>query len=944
MGINYEELDEKWQNKWNESKVFEAEPDGRKQILITAAWPYPNTALHIGHFLTYGTTDTYAKYMRMKGYNVLFPMGFHKTGTPVLAIAKRITAKEEEIIDDLTNIYHISMENIEKMSDPNFVAQYFSASVEHAMKKAGFGIDWRRKFTSIDPLFSKMVEWQFYKLKEKGYLVKGNHYLGWCPNENNAVGQHDTKHDVQPEIERIVMVKFRENDSDAAFACATYRPETLYGVTNLFINENEKYVLAEINGDKLYISKKVSELLSYQFDIKIIKEIEGNELKSKMAINPITNEVIPLLHGFFVKPDFGTGIVMSVPAHAPFDYVALKKLEKEGIAIPKEPYKQVIEIRGESDKNNIPSLVHLALFGWNDKSSSDIVEKATKELYKKEARNGYMTVGDYAGMDEPAARTAITEMLKKENKALDLYVLINEEDVYCRCGTRVVVKQVNDQWFIDYGNKEWKEGVRNYLDKIRIYPEKMRHSYKMIVDWLDMKAAERAQGLGTKFPFNPDHIIESLSDSTIYMSFYTFSNILHENNIKPENLKGEFFDYVFNSKGDLEGVSKTTGIDSLIIDKCKKSLDYWYTFTSRHSASELIPSHLTMYIFNHVALFPEKFWPKQIVTNGMVIYEGEKMSKSLGNVVPLTDALKKYGADPLRMNIVANSDLGMDSDFREASVNGIKSRIEYLFAFVENLAATRNMGTNEGLKNIDFWLYSRLSKKIKTATELFDDVMIKSAYDEIFYNSVNELKRYNEMGGSNKIVLEEYITEVIKMLTPVMPHISEELWHMLGNNSLIVNEKWPVANESLLNPQLEVYENIIDATAIDITHTIDLTSKMQDNKGKKIEKIKIIIASEWKLDAYNVLAETKKISEAITRAGKDKEKTAKFLSQFKNPKELVGRLDLNMKEMQNSFNEVKSFFENKFNSEIVIESENESTSGRSARALPQKPSIEIIWK
>ena len=107
-------------------------------------------------------------------------MGFHATGTPILAIAKRIEGNDADLIGELSNIHHVPADDIKKMIDPNYIANYFIGSIEGSMKKIGFGIDWRRKFISIEPLFSRMVEWQFMRLKEKGYLTQGSHPVGWC--------------------------------------------------------------------------------------------------------------------------------------------------------------------------------------------------------------------------------------------------------------------------------------------------------------------------------------------------------------------------------------------------------------------------------------------------------------------------------------------------------------------------------------------------------------------------------------------------------------------------------------------------------------------------------------------------------------------------------------------------------------------------------------------
>ncbi len=941
MAADYKRIEEKWQKAWADAKVFEAEPDTRKALLVTAAWPYPNTPQHLGHMRTYGTADVYARYMRMRGYNVLYPMGFHKTGTPILGIAKRIANNDPELIDELVNIFHIQKDVLPKMTDPLFTVDYFSREIEYGMRKAGFCIDWRRSFDSINPLFSKMVEWQFGKLKELGFLTQGTHPLGWCPNENNAVGQHDTKHDVQPEISRVVAIKFKDRDSEVFFPCTTYRPETVYAVTNLFINENSQYVEAELAGAHYYMSKEAAAMLAYQFDIRIIKEVDAATLKAKIAINPLTNEELPVLHGFFVKPDFGTGVVMSVPAHAPFDYVALKRLSIQGIDVPKGPYKSVIGIKGK-DANALPSLVYLNIFDWNESAGNEIIEKATKQLYKDEAHNGLMAIEPYKGVDEAVARGKIEDDLRSRGNAFVLYVLANEEPVFCRCGTRAVVKSVSDQWFINYGNEEWKRLSRDLLGKLRIYPESSRSAFEATMDWIEERATERAQGLGTRFPLNNEHIIEPLSDSTIYMCFYTFYHILKANDVKPESLKPEFFDCVLTSKGSIGDAAKATGIDNLVIKACKDAFEYWYTSTSRHSGSDLISNHLTMYIFNHVAVFPKEFWPKQVVANGLLNYEGEKMSKSLGNIIPLKDALEKSGADPVRMVIVGGAELDTDTDYTENAVKGVRSRVDYLFSVLSDM---ENMQSSE-LKSIDFWLYSKMDSKIALATQSMDSIMIKSAYNEIFYNSINEIKRYIDRGGSNRLVLMEYMVGIAKMLSPIMPHVSEELWSMLGNKTLLAKEQWPEAGGDLSNRALELCEEIIDRTSHDITQVIALTSKMDANKGKSPKHIQIVIADKWKTEAYNLLVQKGRISDALDALkdqGIEKERVAKYLSQFKNPKELVGTVEVDPETLYNSFADARQYLFNIFNAEVVIEKEKESMSARASRALPQKPSIEVIW-
>ncbi|MGC8571760.1 MAG: leucine--tRNA ligase [Candidatus Micrarchaeia archaeon] len=962
MSIDYKTIEEKWKQEWDKAKVYEVEPNDKPSMLVTAAIPYVDMPLHIGHLRTYSTADALARYKRMRGFNVLFPMGFHATGIPVIAISKRIKNNDEQLINILRNIHHISDEDIKKMVDPYYEAEYFIKVIKKGFIETLYSIDWRRQFVSIEPIFSKMVEWQFGLLKEKGYLITGKHPVGWCTNENNAVGQHDTKGDTHVKIDELVGIKFKDASSDAYFVCVTYRPETIYGVTNIFINKDAKYVLAKLNDGSsiynIYLAKDAFENLKYQLDIELVKEIDASELLSKTAINPITNESVPVLPGFFVKSSTGSGIVMSVPSHAPFDYAALKRLENEGYKLPDFRYVKILEIEKdekgkgigrsiENQKNasaneDIPALAYLEIMGIDEKSSEDLLEIATKEVYKEEARYGIMLIGKYQGKREPEARELLKKDMIEEKKAITIYSIANDEPVYCRCGTKVIIKVVDDQWFINYGDKEWKSKTKEVFNKtVKLYPEKYRHTYELLLDWLDLRAAERSQGLGTKFPLNPNHVIESLSDSTIYPMLYTFIHILRADNVAPENLKPEFFNYVVYEKGDIEEVAKTCSINSNTIKKCRESFDYWYRNTSRHSGSDLLANHLLMYLYNHVAIFPEPYMPKQIVANGLVYLEGVKMSKSLGNVDPVSDGIKKYHADPLRMVETTISDIDSDLEVNlNEVVSGIYSRNEFFY----NLANNLYKFNGKELTHIDYWLYSRLNNKIKAATEYMENISIKNAYNEIYFNSFNELNKYLERGGKNFIVLHDYLDAIALMISPVMPAFSEELWHVLGHSSFVVKENWPSFNENMINKKIEDAENIIMQTINDINSAIALTSKIDANKGKTLKAIKIIIADDWKLDAYNKLVDVKNISEVIKELNLDGEK-AKFLAQFMPKiKALIKMPDINSTYMISAFASTHDYIKNKFNTEIIIENEASSKSPRAQRSLPNKPSIELIWQ
>ena len=946
--INYKEIEEKWSKAWEDSHLFESEIDHKNPYFVTAAFPYPNGPQHIGHLRTYGTADALSRYKRMRGYNVLYPMGFHATGTPVLAFAKRIKSGDKGLINDL-KVFHIPEEEIAKMTDPVFITKYFTEEIQRGMKKAGYSIDWRRKFVSTDPAFSKMVEWQFVILNKKGYLTVGKHPVGWCPNENNAVGMHDTRRDVEPEIEKVTAIKFRIENSDKYAVCATFRPETVGGVTNLFVNQNSKYVSCKIEGEEgeYILAKAASEDLAYQFKIEITGEFDGKELLSMRCINPETDASIPIFPGFFVDEKRGTGLVMSVPGHAPFDYVALERLRNEGYDIEGVKPIKVIdveigrsaapsEIKKVPENRDIPAMAYLEAFGSDHTAGEDVIELATKLEYKEELHAGRMSIRGYEGMGVGEARKIITEKLKEKGKASDIYMLMNDSQVFCRCGFPIVVKVVDNQWFINYGDKEWKENAREYLKEMRVLPEKIRNALASAIDWIDLRAVVRSQGLGTKFPFDKEKIIESLSDSTIYMSFYTISNVIKR--VDPEMLKPEFFDFVFLGKGDLDSVSRSTGIETSTIQKSRESFEYWYRETSRHSGPDLIFNHLTMYLYNHIAVFEKERWPKQMVVSGVVLSEGEKMSKSLGNITPLIEGLEENGVDPVRAVVIGGADLISDSDYNYEAINGVKDRFEYIFGLCRD---SENYPAGE-LKNIDFWLYSRMNKKIKAVTAAYEKLELREVLINILYNSVLELKRYTSRGGKNGIVIREYLSSMALMMQPITPYVAEELWHMLGNSSLVSSERWKDADESMISDKIELYEELIENLIHDMKEIYLLISKKSEGS---IKNARVIVADDWKRELNGRIRTLKKMPEIMESVKKDNainmEKASKYVSSMLKKIESVPVENLTQDEEFEVYMQAKDYIQEALGIAVEIEKEGESGSPRADRALPLKPSLDI---
>lgn len=844
--MNFREIEEKWQKKWQEAKIFEANPEESKpKFYLTVAYPYPNMPQHIGHARTYTLTDVYARYKRMRGFNVLFPMAFHYTGTPIIAQSKRIQAGDKELIEQFKNL-GVPEEIIHTFTSPINIARYFHEDLKVGMKEMGYSIDWRREFTTIDPAYNKFIEWQFYKLNEKGYITKGSHPIGWCPSCKNPVGQHDTRGDVEPEIGEFIAIKFLFEDK--FLPTATLRAETIFGVTNIWINPEANYVEILLNGEKIIVSEKALEKLKHQFsNIEFIQLIKGVSLIGKYAINPINGRRVPILPAEFVDPDNATGIVMSVPAHAPYDLLAINDLKNRLDYLEKYG----LDIKIISELNPIPVI---RTPGFSNIPAKDIIEKlnvknqldpkaeeATKELYLKEFHNGEMLpeTGEYAGMQVNKARERIKKYLIENNKAFKFYEIINGP-VYCRCGSKIIVNVLGDQWFINYGDEKWKKLTKECLANMNIVPEEMRKEFENVIDWLREKACARRSGLGTPLPWDKEWIIESLSDSTIYMAYYTIARIINEEKIDPSSLTPEVFDYVFLGKGNPSSLSKE------ILEKMRKEFLYFYPLDSRHSGRDLVPNHLTFFIFNHVAIFPKEFWPKQIVVNGSVLMEGKKMSKSLGNIIPLRKAIRIYGADTLRVAILSSSELLQDADFSDSLAKTIKSKLQEFYEFAIKYSNAPPINENS-LDEIDKWLLSRIQRIISQVTNSMESLRVREAIHLTLFILMQDIQWYLKRKGKNlqnvNSIIKYAMEILVKLLAPFAPHLCEEIWEKYGNKNFISIESWPIPRESFINPIAETIEEYIKNIIEDSLEIIKVTEITPS-------KIYYYIASKWKWDVY----------------------------------------------------------------------------------------------
>ncbi len=314
---NPHEIEEKWQRKWAQAKIYEAESDKREKFFITIPYPYLNGNLHAGHTRTFTIGDVIARYKRMLGYNVLFPMGFHATGTPIVGLAEQIQKKDPETIRVYNKLHEIPLDVLDNIQSPEQIVEYFSREAEAAMKSIGFSIDWRRKFTTTDPHYQKFITWQFNLLQSKNRVVKGAHPVRWCPNDENPVEDHDILRGEDATIIEYTLIKFKL-DGDI-LPCATLRPETVFGVTNLWVNPKKLHVKIKASGETEVVSKEVYEKLKFtDKKVELLGDVNGEELIGKKVENPITGAHVLILPAAFVSQENGKMEFATEPVTFPY--------------------------------------------------------------------------------------------------------------------------------------------------------------------------------------------------------------------------------------------------------------------------------------------------------------------------------------------------------------------------------------------------------------------------------------------------------------------------------------------------------------------------------------------------------------------------------------------------------------------------------------------------
>ncbi len=849
-----EEIESKWQKSWADDCIFCAEPDSRKKFFLTIPYPYLNGNLHAGHTRTFSIGDAVARYRRMLGENVLFPMAFHATGTPIVGLSELIANRDPLIWNVYTKLHGIPEEELVTLTTPESIVKYFRRADKAAMEMIGFSIDWRREFTTTDPAYSKFIEWQYGILQEKNYVVKGSHPVRWCPHDRNPVEDHDLLKGEDTTILDFALIKF-QIDGDI-IPCATLRPETVFGVTNLWVNPDINYVMARVNDETWIVSHEAYEKLTFtDRTVACGAEIPGSQLIGRKVRNPLTGKEVLILPAGFVDPDSGSGVVMSVPAHAPFDYLALKDLFDKNLSgygitddLRKMEIVSLIEVPGYGEFPAIEAVQELKVKDQNDPKA----EEATKLVYRREFHNGVLkaNTGKYAGVAVSKIKDVLLRDLISQGIA-EIFYEFSETPVICRCGTRCVVMMVKDQWFLEYSNPEWKSQVLKCLAGMKLIPDEIRIEFENKIDWLKDKACARRKGLGTHLPWDKEWLIESLGDSTIYMAYYILAKYVNAG-MKIDALPPAFFEYIFKGNGAPEDVAKITGIPLDTVKNIRTDFEYWYPVDIRTSGKDLVANHLLFFLYHHVAIFPESLWPKAMAVNGFVSLENQKMSKSKGPILTLKEAVQKNGADVTRLYILANAEHTQDADWRNDGAQATRGQVERFFNLAQEILADQTIDESAEPTLMDRWILSRLQRRIVETTEAMEQIQTRRALQSAFYHMLNDLRWYQRRGGKNQ--LKTVLSAWVRLMAPFTPHVCEEIWHMGLGEGYVSKAQWPVADKSLIDEAAEAAEDLIEGTLNDIQEILNVTRSAP-------KKIILYTSPIWKQEMLSLALD-------VTRGGK----------------------------------------------------------------------------
>ncbi|XP_018406074.1 PREDICTED: leucine--tRNA ligase, cytoplasmic [Cyphomyrmex costatus] len=739
------------------------------------------------------------------------------------AVAKAGTAKYQwQIMQSLG----LRNEEIKNFANAAYWLEYFPPLAVQDLKSIGLHVDWRRTFitTDVNLFYDSFIHWQFHHLKSRNKIKYGKRYTIYSPKDGQPCMDHDRASGEGVGAQEYTLIKMKIQypqkiiknfDNKLVYlVAATLRPETMYGQTNCWVHPDMNYIAYNLTCGDVYIStERAARNMSYQGffkeegNIDVIQKLTGKDLLGLELKAPLTsNKVIYALPMLTIKEDKGTGIVTSVPSDSPDDYAALMDLkkkqplrEKYGIAdkmvLPYNPI-PIIEVPELGNLVAVTLYDQLKIQSQNDKVK---LTEAKEIAYLKGFYDGVLLVGSHKGKKIQNIKKLIQKEMIDSGEAVIYYE--PEKTIISRSNDECVVALCN-QWYLDYGEKNWKKETLEALKSLNTFHDEVRKNFFACFDWLHEHACSRTYGLGTKLPWDENWLIESLSDSTIYMAYYTIAHFLQGGTFKGDKLNAygikacdmtlEVWDYIFFKDAKLP----ETNIKKAVLDRMRHEFQYWYPVDLRVSGKDLIQNHLTYFLYNHTAMWPNQpeLWPQGIRANGHLLLNSAKMSKSEGNFLTLAEAVEKFSADGTRLCLADSGDSIEDANFIESTAD---AGILRLYNFIEWVKDILNMDCYSCQNFHNEVFESEINLKIQETGENYSKMLYKEALRTGFYELQAARDKYLQLSPKVDLkLIKKYIEIQIILLSPICPHVCEYIWgDLLKKDGSILNAKWPTVGK-----------------------------------------------------------------------------------------------------------------------------------------------------
>jgi leucyl-tRNA synthetase len=770
------------------------------------AFSTPSGRLHIGHALGQVAGDVASRYAELHGKKSFFPFGIHSTGKDLVRILEEIKSEKDGFEGKRKN-YDLSNEEAQNILSKeteefriNALIQHFRNKYTNDLTNLGIKIDKDSFFATDDQSFHKYTQWTIRKLVENKLIIKTKSPRPYCPQCGDIKAIESDFSEVSP-LGKVNLDDIRIQEGNVLFfknqdliaPVYTTRPETIFGATNLFFNPHLNYIMVEVNDKKIVSEENNLEDIIYSlFDnpsIKIKKKVM--DLEMMKFINPLTKEEIPILPADFVRSETGTGIVMSVPIHDPFDYFFLIKTAPE---LLKRAKIVIVDQDGNPASFNSEELFEEQL------------EKIRKKTYDLQER-GIMAnnSGEYNYQPVPFARDQLIKDLQENGLSGKIFKIVGG-DFFCRTHkNQKIVAKPSEENSIDYGNTEYQQKTLDKIKNMKLFPPKYRSELEEIILTRKAKPCERkAEGnIGALSPISHGKRIEALADSNIYMEYYGIATALNNGIIKPENLNDTLFDYLILNKGDPKVVAKITNLKEERLLQLKQLMNERYPIDMNIAATEHKDVHFPFSLFTHSAILPDELFPREYILTSHIMLEGEKMSKSKGNVLYLDDLInfvkenpiegvsQEASLDVIRFFLMSYQSLDKDFDWsKKLFVSSGLNRIQRYVSLVKNNLKFESLDIKTPKLETDYdkWMMTQLQRAIADSTYAIESRRFREA--TIHLDGItNDIQKYNSSKNFNEDLNKFSLTNQLSILYPFAPRISNEL-HQELFGTLVSN--WPV--------------------------------------------------------------------------------------------------------------------------------------------------------